>query len=362
MDSPDSQAEMPWFRCWVKVTSSLTIRRLPVAQRWLFIAALAVARRSPEPGRLLIEEGIPATTDDLADAAALPAAEVEAGLQALVKAKTLRLEGDTYIVVNWRKYQQKSDNATQRKRDWRAAQAARREAEAATAQPDEGAERGDMTRDSHVTSTSRATPRKRARGRSAPRDENVVVSAPESESETESVGTTVPTGEPTDDLVTSCELVFGQGGHVFIPAGALAEPFEVWEARCALLGADPNHDETARNKALGIIKRLHHQKRAYSYVDIFRCWRYLARQEVELNPEGGWRMVAADFPAVWNTINDWYDRGKKDRPPVRATSKPAANGRHDPSTDKPLDPAKYTGNGAYAAVFKRDQTLIEEER
>lgn len=78
----DIAMPMSWFRWYNETISDRKLRRLPTAQRWLWVAVLTLARQSPEPGRLLLSESVPVTEDDLVDAAAIDMEDVRAGLVA----------------------------------------------------------------------------------------------------------------------------------------------------------------------------------------------------------------------------------------------------------------------------------------
>lgn len=110
---------MNWLRLYTEVTEDRKLRRLPPAQRWLWIAMLTEARKSPQPGRLLLTDGVPTTIDDLADIAAIPLDDVRAGLEAFEAQKMIGWEGDVIVLVNWGKRQFESDNSTTRWRRWK---------------------------------------------------------------------------------------------------------------------------------------------------------------------------------------------------------------------------------------------------
>jgi hypothetical protein len=110
---------MQWFRLYNETIYDRKLRRLPPAQRWLWVAVLTVSRQSPEPGRLLLAEGVAVTVEDLEDAAAIPASDVESGLQAFMQAGMLHLEDDVWVVTNWGVRQRESDDVKQRVRAYR---------------------------------------------------------------------------------------------------------------------------------------------------------------------------------------------------------------------------------------------------
>jgi|GEM_PF-2635541 len=110
---------MQWFRLYNETIYDRKLRRLPPSQRWLWVAVLTVARQSPEPGRLLLAEGVAVTVEDLVDAAAIPASDVECGLQSFMQAGMLHLEDDVWVVTNWGVRQRESDDVKQRVRAYR---------------------------------------------------------------------------------------------------------------------------------------------------------------------------------------------------------------------------------------------------
>lgn len=76
----------PWFRFYVEAVSDRKLRRLRPEHRWLFVACLAAARQSSEPGTLLVGEGSPMDCHDLADFAGMDVRTVRAGMAALDRA------------------------------------------------------------------------------------------------------------------------------------------------------------------------------------------------------------------------------------------------------------------------------------
>lgn len=108
--------KQPWFRFYVEAVRDRKLRRLPPAQRWLWVTVLALARQSPEPGRLLLAAGDePVGVDDLVDEAAVRAADVRAGMAAFERARMVeRDDAGVWVVVNWSERQFESDNTTAR--------------------------------------------------------------------------------------------------------------------------------------------------------------------------------------------------------------------------------------------------------
>lgn len=108
----------PWFRFYCEALTDRKLRRLTPAQRWLWVAVLATARQSPDPGVLLIAEGIPATVGDLAEMAGVKPAEAREGVTRMVELGLI--EGDPWSVTKWKQRQFESDTSTPRTRKHRA--------------------------------------------------------------------------------------------------------------------------------------------------------------------------------------------------------------------------------------------------
>jgi hypothetical protein len=94
-----------------------------------------MAKESPQPGVLLLAEGVPITAEDLADAAAISIEDVIAGLQSFENQRMIELDGDTYHLLNWDKRQFESDNSTERSRKSRAKKTEKPNSETTLQQP-----------------------------------------------------------------------------------------------------------------------------------------------------------------------------------------------------------------------------------
>lgn len=103
----------PWFRFYVEAVYDRKLRRLSPEHRWLFVACLAIARQSQEPGRLMIGAD-QAHASDLADVAALPSRTVVAGMDALCEAGVVALDGEGWFLPRWSERQFESDDVTKR--------------------------------------------------------------------------------------------------------------------------------------------------------------------------------------------------------------------------------------------------------
>lgn len=115
---------MPWFRFYVEAVHDRKLRRLKVETRWLFVACLAAARQSPEPGWLLVGENDPMDWDDLADFAGMTRKQVETGTDALTAAGVLAFDitRNAWHVPSWNDRQYESDTSTPRTRKHRSQQ------------------------------------------------------------------------------------------------------------------------------------------------------------------------------------------------------------------------------------------------
>lgn len=71
------------LRLYAEITRDRKIRRMDIKLRWIWIAVMCMAKVSPEPGKLLIAEGIVATDEDIADEAAIDLPDVQAAMQQL---------------------------------------------------------------------------------------------------------------------------------------------------------------------------------------------------------------------------------------------------------------------------------------
>lgn len=91
-----------------RVCSSRTVRRLDDAEFRAFIAALCLAGESPMRGALLIAEGEPYSTQEIADEAGVSGEVAEASLSKLVKLGTLAPDEDLGCLrfTNWSTFNQ----------------------------------------------------------------------------------------------------------------------------------------------------------------------------------------------------------------------------------------------------------------
>lgn len=99
----------PWFRMYVEAFSDRKLRRLTPAERWLWVAVLGAARKSPAPGHLMLTERVALNVEDLADFAAMDESEVETGLARMVDLGLLELDAGAWSVPKWGDRQFESD-------------------------------------------------------------------------------------------------------------------------------------------------------------------------------------------------------------------------------------------------------------
>ncbi len=111
--------KMVWLRLYTEITWDHKLRRLPPAQRWLWIAMMCVAGKSPRPGWLYLAEGVPAKLEDLADEAAINVKEVKAALAMFEQQHMIEFVEGVWHLLNWNKRQFSSDLSTDRTRKWR---------------------------------------------------------------------------------------------------------------------------------------------------------------------------------------------------------------------------------------------------
>lgn len=112
------RAARPWFRFYVEAVHDRKLRRLPPAERWLWVATLAAARQSPIPGALMVSVREPMTFDDLADFAGVPLEVVERAFPRFEQSEMVEHDQNlgAWAVKNWADRQYESDTSTERVR------------------------------------------------------------------------------------------------------------------------------------------------------------------------------------------------------------------------------------------------------
>jgi len=105
---------LPWFRFYCEALRDPKLRRIPPEERWVWVAAMAMARESPESGRLLIADGLPATIADIADEANVTVKAARSAVAHFIAFGMISLDGDVYVLPNFKERQFESDNVTER--------------------------------------------------------------------------------------------------------------------------------------------------------------------------------------------------------------------------------------------------------
>lgn len=108
---------LPWFRFYCEAMRDPKLRRRPEGERWTWLAVLTIARESPEPGRLLLDQGMPATIADIADLAAVSMKTARSAVGYFLASPGMLEQADeTYVAVNFGERQYESDTSTKRTR------------------------------------------------------------------------------------------------------------------------------------------------------------------------------------------------------------------------------------------------------
>lgn len=156
----------PWFRFYVEAVSDKKLRRQKPETRWLFVACLAAARSSGEPGWLMVADGVPMTRDDLADYAGLTLKQVDVGMDALQDVRVMGFDDDAqaWFVPKWDERQYESDVSTERARRSRVATSMQRPIDVVEASPENREQRTDTEENKSVAATrlSGLTPQQQA--------------------------------------------------------------------------------------------------------------------------------------------------------------------------------------------------------
>lgn len=107
---------LPWFRFYVEALHDPKLRRMTPARRWVWVAVLAAARKSCEPGVLLVSESEPMDAADLADLAGMPVRDVRLALDQMERSGMIHRNGEAWHVTHWHDRQFESDDVTGRTR------------------------------------------------------------------------------------------------------------------------------------------------------------------------------------------------------------------------------------------------------
>ena len=117
----------PWFRSYsddilrdpkLKAMARATKRpKVVLIGAWTIL--LALAADSPTPGILLLVEGVPLTLSDLGSEMGLDPKTTSLIIEHLIEYEMLSYKDDLYWVVDWPRFQLKSDSSTERTREYR---------------------------------------------------------------------------------------------------------------------------------------------------------------------------------------------------------------------------------------------------
>jgi len=112
---------MNWFRMYSEILDDPKIRRLRDSRKkWIFVGLLCMASESKIRGKILIDEDIPYTTEEIAERLQVDTEFFEQTLQELQQLKMIEVQDSGVIVIsNWHKRQFSSDNSTKRVKRYR---------------------------------------------------------------------------------------------------------------------------------------------------------------------------------------------------------------------------------------------------
>lgn len=123
-------SNVPWFRLYSEVLSDRKIARIcretslpKVVVIGFWTVVLAIANDSPKRGHLLISDGLPITTEELADEIGLEIQETSTLIEKFTQLNMLCLDGQCLIVTHWDNRQFPSDSSTERTKRYRERQA-----------------------------------------------------------------------------------------------------------------------------------------------------------------------------------------------------------------------------------------------
>lgn len=105
--------DMQWFRWWHDATTDGKLLRLPLQHRWLWIALLTLASKSPNRGRLYVSGDLPCDINDVSREANMAPNICQAGIELMMRPQFKMLDVDengAWLIVNWDKRQPKRDD------------------------------------------------------------------------------------------------------------------------------------------------------------------------------------------------------------------------------------------------------------
>lgn len=108
---------MDWFRCWNDIIDDPKLLRMTPAHRWVWMAVMVLANKSPKRGSLYVSERLPCDFDDLVRVSRESPDVVREALTAFESSAFGMLEKDengAWAVKNWKKRQPSKDNVAER--------------------------------------------------------------------------------------------------------------------------------------------------------------------------------------------------------------------------------------------------------
>lgn len=264
---------MPWFRWYVETTRDHKIRREPLSTRWAWVAVLTLCRKSPQPPKLLLSEGVPVTVEDIADEANITVRAAQAAVDLFTAKRMIERAEGVWSVLNWARRQPNSDNVAERVERHR-------------------------ERLSNVTSSAETA------------DGNVTETAPDIDAEVE--GETEPPNErPNLNGASTADRqarVQAMARAVPKPGEPGAPDWPLWEAFASALGCDVPTSPSARRKWLDPIWELHRAGVTADEIgDLVK--RFDEDNDVRCSPQG----VANQLPGLRAPARP-KARGKRDEP------------------------------------------------
>jgi hypothetical protein len=90
-----------WFKFYDDEMMDMRLMCMPPESRWVWIAVLSIANRSPVQDSLYLTVGVPCTDVDIANGCNIPISIVEDALSILVRYRMVRKENGVYTVCGF---------------------------------------------------------------------------------------------------------------------------------------------------------------------------------------------------------------------------------------------------------------------
>ncbi len=102
----------PWIKLWCEnLLFGTTSKELEPAERWVFVAYLAMAGSSPEPGKLVVAPGIPYSVEQRAKITNVNLELLQSAERKMLESGKIKFNGDTVSITNFDQYQAKFDRS-----------------------------------------------------------------------------------------------------------------------------------------------------------------------------------------------------------------------------------------------------------